>query len=98
MKNLFKFFAFLVVLSAGISLLYDYRMRHGDLRILARATPEKYTLASAPSVEPKDVATLDNLNRERRVLVSSVIPAVVSIKTSKRLLCADSTGSIRSSF
>ncbi len=85
MKNLFKFFAFVIVLSAGISLLYDYRMRHGDLRVLARATPEKYTLASAPSVDPKDVATLEGLNRDRRTLVSSVIPSVVSIKTSKKI-------------
>ncbi|MBA2585297.1 MAG: trypsin-like peptidase domain-containing protein [Chthoniobacterales bacterium] len=85
MRNLFRFVAFVIVLSAGISLLYDYRMKHGDLRILARATPEKYTLASAPSVDPKDVAALESLNRDRRALVGSVVPSVVSIKTSKKI-------------
>ena len=36
-------------------------------------------------MDPKDVAGLEALNRERRALVSSVIPSVVSIKTSKKV-------------
>ena len=36
-------------------------------------------------MDPKDVAGLENLNRERRALVSAVIPSVVSIKTSKKV-------------
>ncbi len=85
MKNLIKFLLFVGLLAAGISALYDYRLKHGGLNIIARATPEKYTLASSPNVDPKTIPTLDALNRERRALVSSVLPAVVSIKTSKRM-------------
>ncbi len=85
MKNLIKFLLFVGLLSAGISALYDYRLKHGGLNLVARATPEKYTLASTPNMDPKAIPTLDALNRERRALVSSVVPAVVSIKTTKRM-------------
>jgi serine protease Do len=84
MKNLIKFIFFVLLVSAGISALYDYRMKTGGLRFLA-ATSEKYTLATTASVDPKDVSALDNLNRERRALVGSIIPSVVSIKTSKKV-------------
>jgi serine protease Do len=84
MKNLLKFLLFVLLVSAGISALYDYRLKNGGLRFLA-ATSEKYSLATNPTVDPKDVAGLENLNRERRALVSSVIPSVVSIKTSKKV-------------
>jgi serine protease Do len=84
MKNLIKFLFFVLLVSAGISALYDYRLKTGGLNFLA-STSEKYSLATAPSVDPKDVAGLENLNRERRALVSSIIPSVVSIKTSKKV-------------
>src|SRR5207248_2622075 len=80
MKNLLKFFAFVALLSLAISALYDYRLRHGGLSTLQRTTPEKYTLASSPNVDPKQVASLDALNRERRALVSSVLPSVADEK------------------
>jgi serine protease Do len=85
MKNLAKFLLFVLLVSVGISLLYDYRLRHGDLNLRSRRTPEKYTLASAPSVDSSAVASLEALNRERRTLVSSVIPSVVAVKTSKKI-------------
>ncbi|MEP6808674.1 MAG: Do family serine endopeptidase [Chthoniobacterales bacterium] len=85
MKNLLKFLLFVGLLAAGISALYDYRLKHGGLSLAARATPEKYTLASSPSVEPGAVATLDAISRERRALVTSVIPSVVSIRTTKKV-------------
>ena len=84
MKNLLKFFVFVALLSLGISALYDYRMKHGGLGVMQR-TPEKYTLADAPNVDPKQVASLDALNRERRALVNAVVPAVVAVKTSKKV-------------
>ncbi|MFL6537991.1 MAG: hypothetical protein ACJ8JD_07410 [Chthoniobacterales bacterium] len=84
MKNFLKFLVFVLLLSLGISFLYDYRLKHGGLP-LARIAPEKYTLASSPSIDPKTIPTLDSLQRERRALVSSVIPSVVSIKTSKKV-------------
>src|SRR3954447_10357993 len=85
MKNLLKFLLFVGLLSAGISALYDYRLKHGGLGLAAHATPEKYTLASAPTVDAAQVGSLQAMQRERRVLVSSVLPSVVSIKTSKKI-------------
>src|SRR6184192_1249949 len=85
MKNLAKFLLFVLVVSAGISLLYDYRLKHGGLKLPSGRTPEKYTLASEPSVDSKQVASLEALNRERRTLVKSVIPSVVAVKTSKKI-------------
>jgi serine protease Do len=85
MKNLAKFLLFVLLVSAGISLLYDYRLKHGGLNFSSVRKPEKYTLASQPSVDSKQVASLEALNRERRALVSSVVPSVVAIKTSKRV-------------
>jgi serine protease Do len=86
MKNLAKFLLFVLLISAGISVLYDYRLKHGTLNLPSSTrTPEKYTLASTPNVDPKQVASLEALNRERRALVSSVIPSVVAVKTSKKI-------------
>jgi serine protease Do len=84
MKNLIKFLLFVVLVSGGISALYDYRIKTGGLKFLAVAS-EKYSLATNATVDPKDVAGLENLNRERRALVAAVIPSVVSIKTSKKV-------------
>src|SRR4029453_8711314 len=84
MKNLLKFFAFVAVLSLAISALYDYRMKHGGLGVTQRA-PEKYTLADKPNIDSSQVASLDALNRERRALVNAVVPAVVAVKTSKKI-------------
>jgi len=84
MKNFAKFLLFVLLVSAGISLLYDYRLKHG-LNLPSVRKPEKYTLASNPSVEPKQVPSLEALNRERRALVKSVIPSVVAVKTSKKI-------------
>ena len=47
MKNLLKFLLLVLVLSAGVSLLYDYQLHHGRLSLTDRATPEKYTLADS---------------------------------------------------
>src|SRR5712692_6886568 len=85
MKNLLKFFLFVALLSLAISALYDYQLGRGRLGTLGRRTPEKYTLADNPNVDPKQVASLDALNRERRALVSSVVPSVVAVKTSKKI-------------
>ena len=41
MKNLIKFLVFVLLVSAGISALYDYRLKHGDMNLLARIAPEK---------------------------------------------------------
>jgi serine protease Do len=85
MKNLAKFLLFVLLLSAGISLLYDYRLKHGGLTFASGRTPEKYTFASQPAVNPNQVASLESLSQERRALVKSVIPSVVSVKTSTKI-------------
>lgn len=85
MKNLVKFLLLVLVLSAGVSLLYDYQLRHGRLSLSDRSTPEKYTLADSPAVNPKQFVNLAALSNERRQLVAGVIPSVVSVKTSKRI-------------
>src|SRR5947199_3272169 len=86
MKNLAKFLLFVLLVSAGISFLYNYRLKHVGLNLPSSRTPEKYTLASSANVDPKQVASLEALNRERRALVGSVIPSVVAVKTSKKIL------------
>jgi serine protease Do len=85
MKNFAKFLLFVLLVSAGISLLYDYRLKHGGVNLPSGRKPEKYTLASNPSVDSKQVPSLEALNRERRALVKSVIPSVVAVKTSKKI-------------
>ncbi len=85
MKNFLKFLLFVILLSAGISALYDYRFKHGGLPLGDRMVPEKYTLATVSPIDPKKVSTLEALSRERRALVSSVIPSVVSVKTSRKI-------------
>src|SRR5215470_1725181 len=85
MKNFAKFLLFVLLVSAGISLLYDYRLKHGGLNLPSVRKPEKYTLASSSSVDPKQVPSLEALNQERRALVKSVIPSVVAVKTSKKI-------------
>jgi serine protease Do len=86
MKNLAKFLLFVLLLSAGISLLYDYRLKHGGLKVASGRTPEKYTFASESAVNPKQVASLESLNQERRALVKSVVPSVVAVKTSTKAI------------
>src|SRR5947207_2881313 len=85
MKNLIKFFLVVALLSIGISALYDYRMRHGGWNESLRRTPEKYTLPSESSINPGQVASLEELNRERRALINSAVPSVVAVKTSKKI-------------
>src|SRR5205823_15094564 len=84
MKNFLKFLVFVVLISFGISLLYDYRMKHGGL-IGPSATPEKYSLATAPPVDRKEIGTLEEFNRERRTLVSNILLSVARVKTSTKI-------------
>jgi serine protease Do len=85
MKNFAKFLLFVLLISAGISLLYDYRLKHGELRLSSKRAAENYTLASEPSVDSKQIASLEALNRERRALVKSILSSVVAVKTSKKI-------------
>ncbi len=86
MRNFLKFLIFVVVVSLGLSLLYDYKMKNGSLLApSASRAPEKYTLPTAPPLDPKSLGALDEFNRERRTLVANIIPSVVSVKTSRKI-------------
>jgi serine protease Do len=98
MKNILKFLLFVLLVSAAISALYDYRFKHGGLTFLAQTTADKYTLSTTASVDPKEVMGLENMNKERRTLVSAILPAVVSIRTSKKVVSRRSYGLDPSEF
>src|ERR1044072_6508823 len=85
MKNLAKFLLFVLLVSAGIALRYDYLLKQGGLNLPSTRKPEKYTLASQPSVDSMQVASLEASYRERRALVSSVLQSDVAVKTSKKI-------------
>ena len=85
MKNFAKFLLFVLLLSAGISLLYDYRLKHGGLKVSSgrdrKSTRWRRSRAWIQNKSP----SLEALNQERRALVKSVIPSVVAVKTSKKV-------------
>ena len=93
MKNLFKFLLLVLVLSAGVSLLYDYQLRHGRLNLSSSADAGKiHAGGRVRRLIRKQIASLASLSNERRNLVAGVIPSVVSVKTSK----TDSAPAVRS--
>ena len=47
--------------------------------------PEKYTFASGPALDLKDVNVLAAMSRERILLARAVVPSVVSIVTSRNV-------------
>jgi serine protease Do len=85
MKNLLGLFAFIGLLCLGIVALYDCQARRASLAGDSRRTVEKYTLPTESNISSRQIASLDELNRERRELVNSVVPSVVSVKTSKKI-------------
>jgi Do/DeqQ family serine protease len=74
-------FLLLLTILVGFAL---YRCdRLGGLR--PGGVPEKFTPASGPRLDPKDVQVLAALDAEYTRLVEAVTPSVVSITTSKRI-------------
>ena len=69
MKNLLKFLLFVLLVSAAISGLYDYRLKHGGLKFLAQTTSDKYTLSTTASV---DLSSADSIHVGRPVIDSWV--------------------------
>lgn len=83
MKSFAKFLVFVVITSfLGAGVYSYYRSTRVDEPKLA---PETATLADGPRVDLKDVQILDALNREYTTLIKNIVPAVVSINTSKRV-------------
>jgi serine protease Do len=76
-------FIFLVV---GLIAFGLYRWQHLNSQLHGGArTPEQYTPAEGPKVNPKDVQVLSALDAEYTRLMQAVLPSVVSITTSRRV-------------
>ena len=54
MKNFLKFLIFVVLVSLGISLLYDYRMKHGGLSRANQSTGEVFARYRAAGRSQRD--------------------------------------------
>ncbi|MGC3989558.1 MAG: Do family serine endopeptidase [Chthoniobacteraceae bacterium] len=65
--------------------LFLFALYHWKAAKVARNAPEKYTFASSPVVDTKNLKVLAALDSEFTELVNSVVPSVVSITTSKRV-------------
>lgn len=73
-------FLFLMALLAGFA-VYRYNLAtNGNGR-----RPERYTPASGPRIDPKDVQVLSALDAEYSRIVAAVIPSVVSVMTQRRV-------------
>ena len=94
MKRFFSFLFFLLLLAltvATVQVWSDHRQgayygwRRSVLDLLngdsGRRRPEKYTVADALLVNPKDVNVLAAMSRQRIALARAVVPSVVSITT-----------------
>jgi serine protease Do len=75
-------FVLLLLLLAGFAIYRYTQITHGGG---SRRGAEKYTPASGPKIDPKDVQVLAALDAEYSRLVAAVIPSVVSV-TSQRLV------------
>ena len=78
-------FLILLALLAGVAIYrYTQFTRGGG----ARRGAEKYTPASGPKIDPKDVQVLSALDAEYSRIVAAVIPSVVSVNTQRRVQTA----------
>ena len=98
MKRLFSFLLFVSLLAIAVGSLQTWKnRRYGRnsgwasplLKLVhpdnAPHYPEKYTFASGPSIDLKDVNVLAAMSRERIGLARAVVPSVVSIVTSRNV-------------
>ena len=96
MKRFFNFLLFVSLLAIAVGSLQTWKdRRYGRnsgwanpfLKLIGSAggqrQPEKYTLATGPSIDLKDVNVLAAMSRERVTLARAVVPSVVSIVTSR---------------
>ena len=96
MKRFFRFLLFLLLLAlavASVQVWSDRRLgvyhgwRRSVMELLdperGHRRPEKYTVATGPRVDLKDVNVLAALSQQRVLLARAVLPSVVSIITSK---------------
>jgi len=75
-----KFLLFVLSVVLFLFALYQWKAAK-----VARTAPEKYTFASGPVIDTKNLKVLAALDSEFTQLVNSVVPSVVSITTSKRV-------------
>ena len=79
-----------IFLVAALAVFAIYRWQRLNHQVGARA--ERYTPASGPKIDIKDMQVLAALDSEYTRLVDAVVPSVVSITTSRRVQVTQSTG------
>src|SRR3954447_2207945 len=75
-----------IVLVAGLVAFGIYRWQQLNARLHGPHTTEHYTPAEGPKIDPRDVQVLAALDAEYTRLTQAVVPSVVSITTSRRVL------------
>ena len=79
-----------IFLVAALVVFAIYRWQRLNHQVGART--ERYTPASGPKIDIKDMQVLAALDSEYTRLVDAVVPSVVSITTSRRVQVTQSTG------
>ena len=88
MKPLLRFFAFVLLLSAGLGALSLWNPGGDRARLSLRPgalTGAGYTLAEGPAIDLRTVDALASQSRARIALTKAVVPSVVAITTTRHL-------------
>lgn len=75
-----------IFLVAGLVVFGVYRWKTVNSQLQAGKRAEQYTPADGPRIDPKDVQVLSELDAEYTRLAQAVVPSVVSITTSRRVV------------
>src|SRR5277367_5382979 len=81
-----------IFLVAALLVFAIYRWQRLEHLVHDGGHTERYTPASGPKIDLKDVQVLAALDSEYTRLVEAVVPSVVSIATSRRVQVAQSAG------
>ena len=81
-----------IFLIAALLVFAIYRWQRLNHLVHAGGRAERYTPASGPKIDIKDVQVLAALDSEYTRLVEAVVPSVVSITTSRHVQVAQTTG------
>ena len=105
MKRFFSFLLFLLTLAVAVASTQMWMDRRQGVRFhweqvvrdFVNGTPgyrrpEKYTVASAPIINVKEVNVLAAMSQQRVALARAVLPSVVSVTTSKVVPMPDAEG------
>jgi serine protease Do len=82
MKSFLKFLVFVLLLALAISLIYVWQAKQPSQ---TQVKVEKFTPADKPSLDLDSVDVMQRLDEEYTKVVTTVVPSVVSITTTKTL-------------